>query len=321
MHHGTSNHLRINSFKGLQNLPLYVAMQEGYFASCGLDVELTFTTGSAVQLAGLARGDYHLIQTAPDNVINIDTQPLAFGLDPASAPHVVMVLGGSIGPLSVYARPGVADVHSLRGATLGVDNPTSGFAIVLRDLLDRQGLVLERDYTFVVAGGTHIRCDALLAGSIAATILYSPFDLRAAEHGCTLLASSTAAYASYASSSTAGVQSWIDANGETITRYIEAILHALRWLFDPAHAQATQDLMHTEPSLGVAPDLVPRAYAAFVAASTGFGRDAVLDEHGLRQVIALRAKYGASSVRLDQPDEYTDLRWYRAARTHLSPDA
>jgi ABC-type nitrate/sulfonate/bicarbonate transport system substrate-binding protein len=313
--------LRVSSFKGVQNLPLYVAMRQGYFAARRLAVALTYTTGSAAQLAGLVRGDYQLVQTAPDNVINLDSHPVAFGVDAGAGSHVVMVLGGSIGPLGVYARRGLSDAHALRGATLGVDNPTSGFAIVLRDLLQRQGLALDRDYTFIMAGGTHARCEALLEGNIAATILYSPFDLRAAEHGCALLALSADTYPAYASGATAGVQSWIDAHGETVTRYIEAVLHALRWLYDPAHAEAAQELMCAEPDLGVAPDLVPRAYAAFVASATGFGRDAMLDEPGLRQVIALRAAYGPPDVRLGQPAEYCDPRWYQAAharmRTHL----
>lgn len=320
MHQVTSYELRVNSFKGLQNLPLYVAIREGYFAARGLEVKLTFTTGSAVQLAGLARGDYHLVQTAPDNVINVDTQPSAFGLDPASAPHIVMIMGGSIGPLSVYARRGVTDIHSLRGATIGVDNPTSGFAIVLRDLLERQGLELDRDYRFVVAGGTHARCDALLTETIAATILYSPFDLHAAEHGCARLTSSNGTYAAYASVSTAGVQTWIDTHAETVTHYIEAILLALRWLYNPTNAQAAQELMRLEPSLGVAPNLIARTYAAFVAPGIGFGRDAALDEHGLHQVIALRARYGVSGVSLGQPDAYCEPSWYSAARALLSPD-
>jgi ABC-type nitrate/sulfonate/bicarbonate transport system substrate-binding protein len=312
--------IRVSSFKGLQNLPLYVAMRQGYFAARGLAVELTYTTGSAAQLAGLVRGDYQLIQTAPDNVINLDTHPAAFGVDAdagSAEAHVVMVLGGSIGPLGVYARRGVSAAHTLRGAALGVDNPTSGFAIVLRDLLQRQGLALDRDYTFVVAGGTHARCEALLEGTIAATILYSPFDLRAAEHGCALLASSATTYAAYASGATAGVQSWIDAHGETVTRYIEAVLHALRWLYDPVHAEATQTLMRAEPSLGVAPELIPRAYAAFVASATGFGRDATLDEPGLRQVIALRAAYGPPGIHLGQPSDYCDARWHQAASARM----
>lgn len=319
MNQGRSDHLRVNSFKGLQNLPLYVAMREGYLAARGLAIDLTFTTGSAAQLAGLAAGEYELIQTAPDNVINYETQPAMFGVDPATAPAVAMVLGGSIGPLGVYARPGVTSIHQLRGATLGVDNPASGFALVLRDLLQREGLALNRDYTFIVAGGTHVRCDALLAGTIAATILYAPFDLRAAEAGCSLLASSTATYSAYASGSTAAVRGWIAAHGEVVTRYLAAILLALRWLYDPANAQATQALMRSEPALGVAPDLVPHAYEAFVSPATGFGVDAALDEQGLRQVLALRQAYGASDARLGQPGEYCDQRWYAAARASLMP--
>ena len=318
MDQGTRDEIRVNSFKGLQNLPLYVAMRQGYFAARGLAVELTFTTGSAVQLAGLARGEYDLIQTAPDNVINFESRPAAFGVDPEHAPHVAMVLGGSIGPLGVYARRGVRGMEDLRGATLGVDNPTSGFAIVLRDLLQRQGMALERDYRFVVAGGTHARCDALLAGDIAATILYAPFDVRAAEQGCALIASSAGTYAAYASGSTAGVRSWMEAHGEMVTRYIAAILQALRWLYDAANAEAAQALIRSESSLGVAPDLAARAYAGFVAPATGFGRDPAPDEPGLRQVIALRAAYGPQDVRLGQPEEYCDARWYQAARASLS---
>jgi len=77
--------------------------------------------------------------------------------------------------------------------------------------------------------------------------------------------------------------------------------------------------MRAEPDIGVAPDLIPRAYAAFVASDTGFGRDAALDEPGLRQVIALRAAYGPPDVRLGQPVEYCDPRWYQAALARLRP--
>jgi ABC-type nitrate/sulfonate/bicarbonate transport system substrate-binding protein len=316
-----SSKLHVNSFKGLQNLPLFVAMQKGYFAAHGLAIDLTFTSGSAAQLAGLARGDYDLIQTAPDNVINYTTQPAAFGMDPATAPAIAMALGGSVGPLSVYARPGVAGTHDLIGTTLGVDNPTSGFALVLRDLLQRQGLTLDRDYSFAVAGATHARCDALLAGTIAATVLYAPFDLRAAEHGCVRLASSSTTYSAYASGSTAGVRQWMDAHPEMVTHYIAAILQALRWLYDPTHAEAAQALMCSESAIGIAPDLVARVYDSFVAHATGNEFAAEFDEDGLRQVIALRQAYGPADMQLGQPKDYCDARWYQAARDSLMPGA
>ncbi|HLY30835.1 MAG TPA: ABC transporter substrate-binding protein, partial [Ktedonobacterales bacterium] len=201
--------LRVNTFRGLQNLPLYVAHHHGFFAEQRLRVEVSYTTGSTTQLARLARGDYELIQTAPDNVIHFDHDPDAFGVPVNGAPRVVMLLGGSNGPLSVYARPGVSSYDKLRGASLGVDNPSSGFALVLRDLLLRAGLRLDHDYTFVVMGSTQMRLDALLRGDIAATILYMPFDQIAAVHGCHRLAVSTDHYPAYASLATAGRQPWI----------------------------------------------------------------------------------------------------------------
>jgi ABC-type nitrate/sulfonate/bicarbonate transport system substrate-binding protein len=224
-----------------------------------------------------------------------------------------MVVGSSVGPLSLYARPGVEGANDLRGTVLGVDNPGAGFALVLRDLLRRLGLELGRDYSFVGAGGTHARCDALLAGIIAATILYSPFDLRAGEGGCCRLASSSDAYAAYASGSTAARHDWIEAHPDTVTGYIRAILRALRWLHEPAHAEKVQALMRSEPVLGVPSDLVQRAYGALVAPATGIGRDGALDEAGLRQVIALRAAYGSADVQLGEPTEYCDGRLLRRA--------
>jgi ABC-type nitrate/sulfonate/bicarbonate transport system substrate-binding protein len=314
--------LHICSFRGLQNLSIGVARRQGYFAAEGLAVELTCTTGSAAQLAGLACGEYQLIQTAPDNVITAATQPAAFGLRAAAAPSVVMVLGGSNGPLSLYARPEVTTWQELRGAVLGVDNLASGFALVLRDLLQRQGLQPGRDCQLTVAGGTDARCDALQRGVIAATMLYLPFDLRAAAGGCVLLARSTDYYAAYASLATAGIQSWLEAHGDLVTRYIAALLRALRWIYDPTQREYVQAMMRDDPALGVGPDLglIQQAYAAFVAPASGFGRDAPLASAGLRQVIALRAASGDAPAALGEPEDYCDLRWYQLARARLDGD-
>lgn len=306
--------LHVCAFKGLQNLPLYVAQREGYFARQGLAVAVSYTAGSAPQLAGLARGDYQLIQTAPDNVINFDTNPAAFGVTPADAPHAVMLLGGSNGPLGVFGRLGLTSVEELRGATLGVDNPTSGFALVLRDLLLRLGLRLGDDYSFVVAGSTNLRLDALLRGEVAATILYPPFDGQAVAQGCHQFASSKGTYPAYASLATAALQPWLLANGGAATRYCRAILQALRWLYDPANAQAAQAILRDEPALALDATTAQLSLAAFVSPEDGFGVDAPLDMAGLRQVIAIRSALGAPGLALGAPDHYVNLTAYEAAR-------
>lgn len=306
--------LRVRSFQGLQNLPIVAAQRRGDFARAGLEVELSLTNSSAEQLGSLARGDCDLIHTAPDNVVNFDTRPAAFGCDPATAPHIALLLGGSNGPLSVYAPPDTATAAALRGRVVGVDNPGSGFALALRDLLARAGLELGRDYTFTTAGGTAARAAALAQGMLAATIVYPPFDLLLASQGCHALATSTDVYSAYASQALAGARPWIEAHGDAVTRYIAALLTALDWLYTPSERPQVEALLVAEPALGLGAVPAAHAYEAFTDPRVGFGREAALDETGLAQVIALRAQYGDPTAHLGQPADYCDLRWYHRAR-------
>jgi ABC-type nitrate/sulfonate/bicarbonate transport system substrate-binding protein len=164
-----------------------VARQQDFFAQQGLHIDISYTTGSIPQLTGLVREEYQLIQTAPDNVINVDNNPTAFGLEQETAPHISMILGGSVGPLSIFAQRDITSFDHLRGSVLGVDNPTSGFAIVLRDILARNGLLLERDYTFTVAGG---RAIVLMHSKVALLQQqYSMHPLTCKQHGQVLASS------------------------------------------------------------------------------------------------------------------------------------
>ncbi len=310
--------LRVRTFQGLQNLPIVAAQRRGYFAEVELAVTLSFTNSSAEQLGMLARGEVDLIHTAPDNVVNFETQPAAFGCDPTTAPQLAMLLGGSNGPLSVFSLPDIPTAAALRGREVGVDNPGSGFALTLRDLLAREGLELGRDYTFIVAGGTGARAAAVAQGSLAATIVYPPFDLLLASKGRHRLATSTTAYTAYASQALAGALDWVEAHSDSVTRYITALLRALRWLYTPAERAAVEAILAAEPALGAAGVSAAQAYEAFTDPRFGFGREATLDEAGLAQVIALRARYGgAAAANLRQPADYCDLRWYERARASL----
>lgn len=318
-HRYTHRHTRIRicTFKGLQNLALYAAQEQGIFAAHKLDVEIAYTAGSRPQLAGLARGEFDLIQTAPDNVVNFDSNPAAFGIDASTAPRILMVLGGSVGTLSVYAQPAIRTFGDLRGTVLGVDNPASGFALLLRHILARNGLELARDYTFTVAGGTSTRLDALIDETVAATILYAPFDVAASEKGFHRLAVSTDYYPAYASLATAATQPWIETHSDVLIRYITAIGQALRWLYETENADRMQALLLNNAALALDTALAKRAYTAFLDPTTGFGIEAKLDEAGLQQVIAIRARYeGTAQDR--KTAEYLDMRWYQKVATALN---
>jgi ABC-type nitrate/sulfonate/bicarbonate transport system substrate-binding protein len=311
--------LRVCTFRGLQNLPMYAAARLGRFAAHALDVEVRYATGSAPQVAGLARGEYELIQTSPDNVIAAHGDPAGFALDPATS--LVMVLGGSVGPLSVYARPPINSLAALCGGVIGVDNPASGFALVVRDLLTEANLMLGQDFTFTVSGGTSARLEALLRGEADATLLYAPYDTQAEAASCMRLATTAGRYPAYASLATAGLRSWVATHGDTLVRYIASLLEALHWVYAPGNAEAVRSILRDEPALAVDAATAEVAQRAFVAPGTGFGVTAPLEPAGLEQVIALRSRFGigtqATGMLPSVPD-LVDMRWHQRAQEILA---
>jgi ABC-type nitrate/sulfonate/bicarbonate transport system substrate-binding protein len=305
---------RVCSFRGAQNLPIIVADRQGYFQESGITVELRYTNSSMDQVVGLASGESDLILTAPDNVVNYTANPDAFGWPVEAAPRVVLLMTGSNGPLGICGRPGINRLADLRGMALGVDNSTSGFALVLRDLLSRHGLLVDRDYAVVVAGGTADRCAAVIRGEIAGTVLYLPFDLQASAAGCVELASSQEAYPDYASLALAGRLDWIRAHGPAVTALLRTLAQAQLWMRQGKHAVELRELLRETPELGVDQSVLDAALARIARGDVSLGAP---NEAALRQVLTLRATLLGAPTPLGDPLGYCDLTWYEAASENL----
>jgi ABC-type nitrate/sulfonate/bicarbonate transport system substrate-binding protein len=303
--------LRLSTFRGMQNLPVYVAEREGLFVRRGLAVDVTYTVGSAAQISALAGGDCDLAQTAPDNVINADDDPAGFGLDRARTPRLVMLMGGSVGALGLFARRGTAAISALRGTILGVDNPRSGFALVLRDMMAGHNLLLDRDYRLISVGGTSERLQALRGDAVAATILYTPFDALAEAESSPRLAGSEQQYAAYASLATAATAPWVADHKPEASYYIAAIREALGLIHAPDYRTRAQSIIREQLHLD---DITAqRAYAAFTDRRIGFGVEAKLDKSGLQTVIALRETYGMPRSTLKDLAAYLEPGPYQEA--------
>ena len=163
---------------------LEVARVTGRLSDHGLDVLEVPVASSPAQFRSLLDGELDLALTSPDNVIAYrfsPTNPLGRTADVRMLGAVDRGLG-----LGLYGRPGMRP-EDLRGATVGVDVPASGFALALYALADSLGLA-RADYTLVNLGSTPKRLAALLAGQCDATMLNAGNELVAEESGCVLLA-------------------------------------------------------------------------------------------------------------------------------------
>lgn len=165
-------------------VPLLVAQELGLLAEAGIDIEARRTRSSDEQLKRLASGDVDLVVTAMDNV---------FLWNQLGADVRIVAQTEQTTLLTVYGRPGLRALSDVEGGRFGVDALANGFAIVARALLAEAGVTAD----FVQIGGVTERLDALVAGTIDATLLGPPLDELAERAGMTRLASANEAFPSF----------------------------------------------------------------------------------------------------------------------------
>ena len=127
-----------------------IANQLGFFTANGLNVTYQQVPNSPAGFASLLSGEYNILTATIDNAVNFRF----------NSQQALTVLGQlDQGPDLVLASvPSVTTVADLRGKMIMVDNPTSGYAFLLRKILSLYGLQLGTDYSFKVCGDVfHVR--------------------------------------------------------------------------------------------------------------------------------------------------------------------
>lgn len=296
--------LKVNTFPGLTNLPIFAAETTGLFAKRGLTVDLTLTANSKSQRDGLANGEYQIIHTAADNAV---------AMVELAKVDVVIVTGGDDGFNRIFAQPDITSLSDLRGKTLVVDAPNTAFALLLYRALKDAGLN-GADYKVNPVGGTPQRLHAMLTDKdhAAAGILNPPLSFDAAAAGLKDLGSATKAVGPYQSGCVAVLQSWAKSNSDTLVRYIEAIVEGRRWALDPANKDATIALLVDR--LKLSRDYAAKCYAIVTDPVDGLAKDARLGRQGFENVLKLRAEIeGEWGGHAPPPDRYIDLSYYDRA--------
>lgn len=161
-------------------VPYLVAKEFGIFASEGLVIDSRRTRSSGEQLEGLLSREIDVAITAIDNIFVWNT----LGADVRVIAQVEKTT-----LLSVYATPGHRSLRDLDQGRFAVDATANGFAIVARRLLEDCGVFA----TFIEVGGVKERFEALVAGTVAATLLGPPLDELAERSGLIRLASANEA--------------------------------------------------------------------------------------------------------------------------------
>lgn len=273
--------VRLGAFS--PSVVLRLARHRGHLHAVGLQVEEVPVTSSPAQFRALSSGELDLAVTSPDNVLAYrfdGHNPLATLLDA----RIVAAVDRGLG-LALYARPGVSDPETVRGAAIAVDVPTSGFALAAYALAAHLGLRTE-DYTTVSLGSTPQRLQALLDGECEATMLNAGNELVAEEAGCVPLARVADVCAPYLGTVLAVV-------GDDHLDDAVLLSTALARATEEVLSGAASDDAATEAAaaLGLSPRLALRYVERLRDPREGLVPGGAVDHAGLRTVVQLRRTY------------------------------
>ncbi len=302
--------LKVIIFPGGFNWPIWVGQEQGFFARQALDVKTINTPNSTFQLTGLIKGDFDIAMTALDNIIAYREGQGAPGADGSD---LVAVMGADNGFLRLASTGDVRTVGELKGKQLSVDSLTTGYAFVLLEIMARNGMQINRDYTTVSAGGVLQRYNDLVQKKHAATMLIAPFDVIAKAQGANVLVDASEALGNY-QGLVAGVRkTWANQNPRAVTAYIKAYQESLNWLYNPANKPAALALfMKNVPNS--TPQAAETSYGILLDAKSGFEKTARIDLKGANTVVQLREKYGQPGKKLQPAGAYYDGRFFEAVR-------
>lgn len=301
--------LAVITFPGPTVLPIYVAQDKGFLAKEGLAVNVTFTPSSGYQMQNLVNGTFQVAQTAIDNQIAYMEGQGTAPLD--RAPDLITIAGGGAIELPLVVAPSIGGFADLRGKVFALDSLSTGFAFVLRKMLEKNGL-MPADYTFVPVGGTDKRWDSMKAGDTVASLLNDPYRTMALNAGFKVLGEGLDFVGPYIASVHVVNRAWAKANDAAAVGYVRAIVAAVRWLYDPANRdEAVRILLKRMPE--TPPPAAARMVAAMVEGRTALEPGAKVDIEGLKTVIALREQYGEPQRKMGAPEKYVDLSYHARA--------
>lgn len=285
-------------------VPFWAGVRGGQYAAQGLEVEVLDMYSINNVTDALLAGKIEIGVGSPEHVIaNVE----------AGGP-LRMVAGNVNRPTHhLIAQARFKTREDLRGATIGVSALNAGTSSFFFTMLGKAGLHYPEDYTLVEAGPVPPRHTALQQGTIDAALQTDPHNYMAVDEGFTNLGAAIDDIPYFQFTSINIVQSWAEANHDTLVRFLTATLQTTEAMF------ADED---GAVAIAMAEMNLPEHYArrAWADHTTGepVPRDLRVGETSVRMAAEMMRQGRAAAFEGDiRPDRYVDQNYLAAAQAAL----
>ena len=290
--------------RSIFSLPISVAIEEGFFAGEGLNVEVLVPIpgGADNQIAALHNDSVDITHVATPFLV----RAVIGGSDAAA---IAAEFNNPI--YSLVAKPEIAAIGDLKGKLVGLADEYGTITLSIRKLMELQGL-RRRAFGARIIEGTSARWGCLRRGDCDAVVLGQPQDLMAQEQGYRLLGQSTEAVPELLYTVTAARRSWAQQNKAALVRYVRALAKALRFVRDPLNRDYVARIIMQSTSSSET--IARQTLSLFFEPDRGvLPRQGELDLDGLGRVIAMMGEAGTLKPPLPEASRFVDLQYLQGA--------
>jgi len=232
--------------------PELIALDKGFFADEGLQVDIVYVQSSAALVQQLAAGSLGIAtQTGLADPLR------AVGM---GAPIAVVRIDVQAPPYDLVAKPGITNMKELKGKVISLGGPKDITRIYVERMLAPNG-VYPGDFDMVFAGATTARASALLAGAVDAAILLPPFNFQAEARGFVSLGLTVDYVKDLPFSGTAVNVPWANANRATLEKLLRVKTKSIDWFEDEQNQAGALRILKAASSMNE--DDVYKAYKFF----------------------------------------------------------
>ncbi len=204
-------------------------------------------------------------------------------------------------------------VEDLKGAVLGVASLDEGTAFIMHEMMARHGLKFPQDYTLKAVGGAPARWKALQEGTIDAGLPAIPLNYLAEDAGYPNLGEATASVPEYQFTTLNVGRDWSARNGESLIRFLRAMLRATQWMY--ANKEAAVAL--TAEEMRISREYAERGWRDFTSRQI-LPPDLGVSAPGMAKVIEIMGRAGFLTVTAEtRAEKYIDLSFLLRARDSL----
>ncbi len=199
--------------------PLWAAKEGGYFASNGIEPDITLIRGSSTAAAALLSQNVDLVEMSGPGTVNASSQ----GAD------LVMIAGFvNIATYKLMADASIKAVEDLKGKTIAVSQIGGQDDFIMRKVLKTKGLTPDTEVHLIATKDIPGSLAALKTKQIQAAILAEPEHVPAQQAGAHELIDITGMRIPFAATGLVATRAYVKAHRPATINFLKSMIEGMR---------------------------------------------------------------------------------------------